>query len=211
MSSILSSPLALGLRRVLPLFILIGVVAAGIALVVVRQIPPVHQTHYSYFVSLVEREESLEYRFDGYYALQATELFTTTLAGLAQAPEIVAAAYEAAHLPLPTQDPRQLVRRVNARKVAPQLVEITIRETDQARAQQLAEGLTAELTDHVARYNTESIPGLAFKVTATEPWHGTRGVAVSVIVVATFVFTVFILINIWLLFVAFAPASSPRG
>lgn len=195
-------------KALLPMFLLVSIVAAGVALVIARQLPVQHQAHFSYSVSLAVREQSTEYQFDGFYALQATDLFTATLASWAQAPEMVAAAYRAGGLELPTQDPRRLVRSIEARKVAPQLVEITIRETDAARAQQLIEGLKIIVGSEVERYHTESIPELQFRVTATEPWHGERTVARPVIVTATFLFTFFILVNGWLLFIAFASPTA---
>lgn len=158
--------------------------------------PTEFQVHYSYLVSLSEREAATEYKFDGFYALQATDLFASTLAQWAQTPEIIVAAHEAAGLSIPTRDPRTLVRIVTAEKTAPQLVEVTIKQTESEAARRLTEGLRTVMQRQIDLYHTEGIPALQFRAVATEPWVGERVVATNVIVIATFIFVFVVALNL---------------
>lgn len=180
----------------LPAILLISFIAAVAAYGITRSIVPQYQVHFSYVVSLSQRESSAAYRFDGYYALQAIDLFAATLASWARTPETIAAAHERAGLSLTTRDPRTLRQIVTATKTAPQLVEVTVRQPSEEQSMALAKGLQAAVRDEVSRYHQQGIPALTFTVVPTTPWVGVPAIATRVIVVAVFVFTAIGLINI---------------
>lgn len=183
----------------LPVMLLISVAAAFAAFVIVRQAGPGYQVHWSYLVSLQERDTVNEYRFDGYYALSATDLFAATLAKWIQAPETIVAAYRAAGFELPNVDPRGLTKQVEAVKSAPQLVEVTVRHSERETAEALAAGLQEVMIGNVEQYHDQGVPAVSFGVVATEPWTGTTRLSAPVIVTATFLFTFFITLNAILL------------
>lgn len=183
------------IKKRLGLILLISVVAGVVALVVAKQAEPQHQVHFSYIVSLASRDPGAVYRFDGFYALQATDLFTATLASWASTPETLVAAYREAGVELPSDDPRTLTRAVRAEKAAPQLVAVTVRDTEASEAQRLAQGLQRVMERNVARYNTEGVPDVTFQVVTTDPWSGVVRLSVPMIVAATFLFTFLIVLN----------------
>lgn len=182
-------------RRRLPLVVLISVIAAVVALVAAKQIQTRHEVHFSYLVSLSARDEVSEFRFDGYYALQATDLFASTLARWVETPEVIVTAYQEAGLELPSPDPRQVTRAVRAEKAAPQLVTVTVYGSTQEKAQALARGLRQVMERNVARYHDKGGRAVTFTAVATEPWSGVTRVSVPVVVTATFVFTFLIVLN----------------
>lgn len=169
--------------------LLVSVAVGVLAYAVVHRLGPTYEVHFSYLVSLSERETVPEYQFDGYYALQATDLFAATLARWATTSEVIVAAYSAAGIDSPTDDPRALGRSVAAVKSAPQLVEVTVRGKQRDEVERLAVGLRRVMEQNVARYHDEGIPALHFRVVATEPWVGTTRLSASVIVSAVFIFT----------------------
>src|SRR3989338_3499521 len=114
------------LNRALPLICAAGIAAAGLGYGIARKIPPSYEVHFSYIVALQERDTSPGFRYDGYYALSGTELFSSTLASLIASPEMIVQAYQEAKLPVSTQDPFALTKRVRAQKAASQLVQKTI-------------------------------------------------------------------------------------
>lgn len=183
----------------LPLLLLISFLAAAAAFTLARALPRDHELHFSYLVSLSQREAAPDFRFDGYYALQATDLFATTLAQWIQTPEVIFAAHQEAGLAPATNDPRTIRRQVTAEKTAPQLVEVTVRAGQSLRARQLAAGLTVVMDRNIAQYHQEGIPALTFRAVPTTPWVGIPAVSTSIIAVATFVFVLFLGINIVLL------------
>lgn len=185
-------------QRKLPGILLASVAAAVVAGLVVNRVGPTYTVHYSYLVSLSEREETDDFRFDGYYALSATDLFTATLASWVGAPEVVVAAYEEAGVAT-SQDPRDVARTVTAEKKAPQLVAVTVRHKDQAVAEKLAQGLQVVMERNVEQYHDQGIPELIFRVVATSPWLGISRLSAPVIVSATFIFVLLMGVNAVLL------------
>lgn len=183
-------------QRAMPRLLLISAAIAIVAALIVRAVGPTHQVHFSYLISLSEREAESEYRFDGYYALSATDLFATTLAEWIKTPEVIVSAYRQAGIEPETSDPRVLVKAVDAVRSAPQLVAVTVRHADQQMAERLASGLREVMRENVEQYHDQGIPALRFRVVATEPWLGTRILSAPVIVTATFVFALFMSINV---------------
>ena len=193
----------------LPLLLLASFLLAAIAFGIAGRLGPLPQVHFSYLVSLSEREVTPDFEFDGYYALQATDLFAATLAEWLTTPEVVVAAYREAGLEPDTDDPRALTRLVEARKTAPQLVEVTVKGSSQAEAEALTAGLLVAMERNVALYHDEGIPAVEFGVVATEPFSGQRTINARLIAVATFFTALILLINAALLFGA--QANEPRG
>jgi hypothetical protein len=187
-------------RRALPWLLLLAALATLAAVGVVRRQGPTYEAHFSYTVSLQEREAAPEFRFDGYYALQATDLFAETLAAWATTPEIVVAAHEAAGLPVPSGSARQLARRVSSEKVAPQLVRVWVKGSERDLVERLAQGLQTVMAETIASYHEQGVPAVQLAAVATEPWLGVAAPSVGLIGTAVFVTVLLLGLNAVLLF-----------
>lgn len=186
-------------QRQLPGLLLLAAGASLAAWLVVNRLSPVYEVHFSYLISLSEPERASEYRFDGYYALSATDLFAETLAAWFRAPESVVAAYQSAGLDLPSQDARAVTRSVSAEKKSSQLVAVTVRGSDRQQAVRLADGLKETAERRVEQYHDEGIPTLRWRTVASEPWVSTREISRPVVAGATFVFVLLGALNIVML------------
>lgn len=195
-------------KQQLPKVLLFSVVVALIAWGVAARIAPTHEVHFSYLVSLSQRDNVNEYRFDGFYALQATDLFAATLAKWAATPEVVVKAYQEAGLEIPSEDPRSLTRAIRAEKVAPQLIAVTVRDQSREVAQALAAGLQDVIEENVAAYHAQGVPAVQFRVVTTQPWTGVTRISVPIVVVATFVAAFLLAVNAVLLRVSLISESS---
>jgi hypothetical protein len=164
-----------------------------------KRLPATQQVHFSYLVSLAERETGSVYQFDGYYALQATDLFTTTVSQWVQTPEVIVAAYQAANLAVPASDPRTLLQHVVATKTAPQLVTVTVKDSDPQVAQKLTEGLQTVMNRNVELYHEQGTPALTFRIVATPSWLGVQRLDVRLITGATFILMLIVASNVVLL------------
>jgi hypothetical protein len=162
---------------------------------VARREGTTHEVYFSYIISLREREAGAAYHFDGYYALQATDLFAATFARWLGAPETIVAAHSRAGLPLPGADARQLSDSVRAERTAPQLVQVTVRGRTSQEARGLAQGLRDVMVRYVDDYHDQGIPALRFSATATNEWTGVRQISLPVIAISTFVFSLLLGVN----------------
>ncbi len=189
--------------KALPLLLLVSFFAGFIAYVVSSRIETTYEAHFSYLVALSAREEVEEYRFDGYYALQATDLFSRTLAQWLVAPETIARAFNDAGLELPNGGAGALARFVRADQTSPQLVQVTARGKSRLDAEILAEGVRVVIQRNIEEYHDVGIPAVSFRVVATDEWVGMKRVSVSVITISVFVFTFFFSLNVFLLVLSF--------
>lgn len=188
------------LKRRLPIILLISVVAALVAYGVAARVKPEHIVHFSYTVSLAQRDVSADFRFDGYYALQATDLFSATLAGWMKTPEHVVEAYREAGLTLPSTDARDIVKAVDVTRSGPQLVQVAVKSESKIQAEALAQGLRSVIERQVATYHDKGVPAVAFTVVADTPWTGLQTLPIKTIVSGVFVFVFLFLLNGVLLF-----------
>lgn len=187
--------------------VLISAAAAVLAFVWAERIQPDYEVHFSYLVTLSERETSSGFRYDGYYALSATDLFTTTLASWVKTPEVIAAAYRQVGLAMPSEDTRVLLRAVQANKTGPQLVEVVVRHKDREKAIRLSEGVQAVMKSNVEKYHEEGIPALVFNAVPTESWVGVGQVAARVISASVFLLVLFGGVNVVLLAASLSPEA----
>ena len=150
---------------ILALSILVSVIGYGIT----KKIPGMYEVHFSSMVSMDQKDVTPGFTYDGYYGLSAIDLFSTTLARIADSPETVVAAYKKANIELPTQDAISLVRTIDSEKAAPQLVRITVKNASKQHAERLAAGLLFELQRAVEQYNANLLSS-TFHVTFTPSW-----------------------------------------
>jgi capsular polysaccharide biosynthesis protein len=191
----LFSPYIKALRLALPLLLLVSAGLSLIAYAIVANMGATHQAHFSYLISLSEREDAGEFRFDGFYALQATDLFASTLAEWIQAPETIVASYAQAELPLPTHNSRQLTQRIRADKAASQLVQVTVRGASADESERIAQALQHVMEEYVVRYHDQGIPALHFRIVPTDTWTSVSTLSIPVIVITTFLFSLFLGMN----------------
>ncbi len=189
------------IQKWIPLILLISFGAGLVAFTVARNIPATHTVYFSYLVSLAETEDVPEFQFDGYYGLSATDLFAATLSRWVTTPEVIVAAYKEAGLVVLTDNSRELTSNVRADKTAPQLIEVAVSGKTQDEAERFAEGLRHVMDKNVKHYHDVGEPAARFSVVATDSWSGVSRVSVPVIVVTTFVMTLFLSINIVLFFI----------
>ncbi len=186
------------LKRALPLLALASLTLSLSTYFIASSLGPTYEAHYSYLVSLKSRDVVPDYRYDGYYALQATDLLSATLAQWTMAPEVIVAALNEVGLPV-SSDVRSLTRFIRAEKVAPQLVAVTVTGESAAVAERLATGLQKVMERNVARYHDQGIPEMAFQVTTTDTWTGQNQLQSGAMAVAVLVAALFLGINTVLL------------
>lgn len=182
-------------KKYFPGVLLLGFALSFLVFVVIEKTGPTYEVHYSYLVSIKERDRTEDYRFDGYYAINSTDLFASTLAAWSQTPEIIVKAHNEAGMELPNRNPAQLTKTVTTNKTGPQIIQVTIKHKNQNSAEKLAQGHKKAVEQNIAKYHQEGNPDIRFSVVATEPWTGQTSLSVSTITIGVFVFSILIGMN----------------
>lgn len=163
------TPVPLLLRRHAGSILLLAAVAAVVTAIVVPRLPPGVDAVLTFTVHIPERPPSGEYEFDGFYALQATDLFAETLAGWMTSPQFVAEVYSRTGLPQPAASVRQLGRVFTARKVSGQLVELKFRARAADDAARLSREASIVLGQRTERFNAAGKGSQEFSAVSAEP------------------------------------------
>jgi hypothetical protein len=163
------TPIRTLLRRSFSTLLLLAAAAALITAFLVPRLPKGVDVALTFTVPIPHRPPSGEYEFDGFYALQATDLFAETLAGWLTSPNFVAEVYRRTGLPQPASSVRRLNRVFTARKISGQLVELRFRARSEEEAHRLLTEITEVVAERTENFNEEGRASLTFAITAENP------------------------------------------
>ncbi len=96
---------------------------------------------YQASLSLLVKSKKIEEGEKEYYAIQSAELFTDTVKGWFKIPSVVAQIYEKANINLKISDLRTLSKKLIARKISSQTLEVKLKEKDKNRLENLAKAI----------------------------------------------------------------------
>jgi len=151
---------------ILGVSIVISILAYGIA----KKVPGVYEVHFSYMVSMELQDTPSAFRYDGFYALSAADLFSATLASIAISPETIVAMFHRAGISLPTQDATDLGRIVRSKKEASQFVHLTVRDSSKNNAEKLTTALISVMNERIEEYSKKGLSSISFQVIPTQSW-----------------------------------------
>lgn len=142
-----------------------GLVSVGAAL---RQ-PARTQASLSFAVNRVSTVNSQEYQYDGYYAIQAADLFSQTVVSWFVTPAVLREVYAAAGLESAPDSLNGITAHFRVKKHAAQNIAVTVIEADRARAERLAKAVTQTMQTRAAALNQTADRKALFEIVGTEP------------------------------------------
>lgn len=150
------------------LLIVFVVVATAGTFIVSMQAKPKYLTSLSIAVNRVNRQTTVDYQYDGYYALQASDLFSQTLLSWFLTPSVLLDFYQKAGVDPHITTTNELVSRFRARKFAAQNIVIQFTDANRDTAQKLADGISAVVHDRSASLDKTSSGDATFDVVPSQ-------------------------------------------
>jgi len=120
-------------------------------------------------IPVPSRSETTNYEYDGYYALQATDLFSNTLAGWFKSPDFVVRVYAKAKVPLKKSSLRNLEKMFTVKKISGQFVTVAYRVTNEQEASDIGDALVNNIKERVDAFNNNGNHFLMFSVLVGKP------------------------------------------
>ncbi len=114
-------------------------------------------------------QQAIDYKFDNFYALQASDEFGNTVVGWLKTPEVASAINKNAGISSSGWSLSSLSGRFKASKISSNLVEVRYGTRSEAEARQLAGAIGQIISDKTNLINTSSDQGIAFSVISGEP------------------------------------------
>lgn len=131
-------------------------------------------TGYIYVSRNIEEREYVEslksdFSYEGFYAQQNAAQYTGTVLGLIESENLHYTVLEDLGVNPNTKNLRKLARTINVKKVAPQLIEITVKEMDQKKAIRTWNTVSEVLYTTTTRLNQEGDPNLKINIVENSP------------------------------------------
>ncbi len=153
-------------RALISLIVLVSTVTA-VAVAATR--PERTAVSVSFAINRTNREETTQYQYDGYYALQAADLFAQTVVSWFSTPSVILDVYQQAHLDPAIKSIQSLPSRFSVRKYSAQNIVVKFTESDKDRATTLASGLTTVMESKASKLNQTRDGKSFFEIVAGPP------------------------------------------
>lgn len=131
--------------------------------------PVRYETSVSLFLNRQDTQATDQFKYDGYYALQAADLVADQLEKALQSPEIVNAVYEQSGLQPGFGNLKGYKKKFTAHKMSGQHVEIGFVSTSAIEAERLSGALTTVANRRLSEMSAASAGELSFSVSSNRP------------------------------------------
>ena len=150
--------------------IVIITIAAVVSSLVFSYLKPVsYDTSISFSINRINKQETLEYQYDGYYAIQAADLFSQTVMSWLMTPSVLLEIYEKANIDPHISSIENLTSRFKAKKYSPQNIVVRYKERDYQSAEKIAQAITSIVEDKAVVSNQTSDQKALFEVNGAKP------------------------------------------
>lgn len=162
-------PRILAHRNPLRLGALLALVGLVLGLGLAAVWPKTTVVSLAFTVDQRKRQETPDYTYDGYYALQASQLFTDTLISWFGTPSTVAEMYTTAGLPMPKGDANVAAAGFRMKRLSSQVVTARFTAPNATSGQALALAAAKVVEAKTAELGRDAQGDSLFAVTADEP------------------------------------------
>lgn len=178
------------------LIVVIVMVTTGTALLVASTRPVRIGVSISFAINRINREATTQYQYDGYYALQAADLFAQTVISWFSTPSVLLEVYQQGNIDPAIQSISNLPSRFTVRKYSAQNIVVKYTESDQARAEKVAASLITVMASKASKMNQTSEGKSLFEIVggvpAIAPATPNLGLLVAVAAVLSFALGLFV-------------------
>lgn len=147
----------------------IVIIGTGLTLIVAGTRPERTGVSVSLAVNRINRVATAQYQYDGYYALQAADLFAQTVVSWFSTPSVLREIYQQGDLDPAIQSINSLPSRFSVRKYSAQNIVVKFTETDVNRAERVAASLPKVMEAKAAKLNQTSDGESLFEVVGGMP------------------------------------------
>jgi hypothetical protein len=149
--------------------LLLVVIAVGTAGLIVGTRPVRTGASVSFAINRINRTATTQYEYDGYYALQASDLFAQTVVSWFSTPSFLQEVYEQGKLDPEIQSINSLPSRFSVRKYSAQNIVVRFTERTDDRAQVVAKELGTLMANRAEKLNQSSDGKALFAIISGTP------------------------------------------
>ena len=148
---------------------LVVLVATATTFIVTASKPERTGVSESYAVNRLAQEATADYQYDGYYALQAVDLFSQTVVSWFLTPSVLQEMYQQANLDPEIASLNNLPSRFSVKRYSAQNIVIRFTESTPARAEKIAAAVRSVMESRAAKLNLTPEGKPLFEIVASLP------------------------------------------
>lgn len=161
--------------------------------------PDTYTTSLAFTVNRINKQATTEYQFDGYYALQASDLFAETVVSWFLTPSVIVEMYDRAGLDPQAESLGSLTSRFKIKKYSSQNIVVKFTSLTNEEASKLSDAVVAVVEEKAAALNQSADRKALFEAAGSKPVivqdsKGTLLAGVVGIVLGTFLSLLFLTI-----------------
>ncbi|MBI3572658.1 MAG: hypothetical protein HY092_00460 [Candidatus Kerfeldbacteria bacterium] len=150
--------------------VLVVVLVVSVTAYITAALRPVsYATSESFAVNRINKEITTSYQYDGYYALQAADLFSQTVVSWFSTPSVLQDFYHQANLDANIDSVNSLAGRFKVRKYSAQNIVVRFNESTHDRAAKLAAGIRQVVESRASSLNQTADGKSIFSVVGSDP------------------------------------------
>lgn len=157
------------LRRQMGIILLLTVIVAAASGVWTAFQPVTHKASLAFTVNRINKQDTLDYQYDGYYAIQASDLFSQTVVSWFLTPSFVLEVYDRAEVAPAIDSLEKFTSRFKTRKYSAQNIVVAFTERDEQTAEGISAAVVSLVEERAAELNQTSDRKALFEVVGSQP------------------------------------------
>jgi len=146
---------------------IVVVITAATIITVIMQ-PVMYVASESFAINPINRQNTSEYQYGGYYALQATDLFAQTVISWLATPSVLQEAYTAAKIDPEIKTVDSLPARFKVKKYSSQNIVVRFSERNEVRATELSRSIRQVMEQKASQLNQTADNKSTFEIVGTD-------------------------------------------
>lgn len=151
------------------LILLLVVVATAATWVFASSQPTRYGSSQAFAINRINRDTTPDYQFDGYYALQAADLFSQTVVSWFSTPSVLGEVYHEANIDPAIESLNSLPSRFKVKKYSAQNIVVRVTETSQTRVTKVAAAVKLVMEQKAAQLNQNPDGKSQFTIVGSDP------------------------------------------
>ena len=131
--------------------------------------PASYQTSVSLFITKNGTQDSQEFKYDGYYALESGEIVADNIEKMLQSPQLVEKIYGASGIDPDFKNLKAYKKEFTAKKMSNSYVEVTFETGSRDDAIRLSESLSNIVDEELTKASDDSQQEISFTIGENEP------------------------------------------
>ena len=149
--------------------IIVTIIALAASLAFSFLKPVYYDTSISFSINRTNEQETSDYQYDGYYAIQASDLFSQTVMSWLLTPSVLLEIYEKANIDPQISSIENLTSRFKTKKYSPQNVVVRYKERDRQTADKIAQAIITVVEEKASAAIQSSDQEAFFEVVGSKP------------------------------------------